>query len=651
MDKISLLAKRKMFFLLITLCTVTMILSLRVLYIQAVDGAFLQTKAYAQQTRDRLISPNRGAILDRNLDVIAITETVASISVIHNQVKDYEGVAKILSEKLEMDYEMVLGKVNKRVALERIKTKVPKEIADEIRRLGLPGVVIDEDIKRVYPYSETAAQVLGFVGRDNQGVVGLEVVYDKYLKGESGKILTETDIYGREYKNSQEVRIDPKNGYNLVTSIDVILQQYAETVIKRVVQEKSAKRGTIILMNPQNGEILCMANYPDFDLNYPFKINSEEYAAVWDVLTDKEKNDYLNKMWRNFSINDTYEPGSTFKIITSVAGLEEKVVEENSSFMCSGYLTVGGRMIKCWRSPRSHGSQTFVQGVQNSCNPVFMTIAERLGAEKFYSYLLKFGFGEKTGVDLPGEAVSIMHKLEKVGPVELATMSFGQSFQITPLQLLRASSAVINGGRLITPHFGIRAIDQSGAIVEEFFAGEQGETIISKDSSDRMRAILESVVYAGTGNKTYIPGYKVGGKTATSEKLPRRSGKYIASFLAFAPADDPQVIALVLIDEPQGTYYGGQVAGPVMKEILQNALPYLDVEPKYTEEELKRDDVARVNVPDFVDKTIAEAKKVLVSLGIRYEIVGDGESIKTQFPLAGEVVNKTSKLLLYTGGL
>ncbi len=646
--KLSLLSKRKLLFLMFLFGGVLFALLMRILYIQAVEGSWLQARAYEQQTRDRLISPDRGAIYDRNMIPIAVTETVASVSVIHNQVKNPEEVARELSQRLALDYELVLQKVNKRVALERIKTKVDKNLADEIRALKLPGVVIDEDIKRVYPFSTMASQVLGFVGKDNQGIIGLEAVYDKYLKGESGKILTETDIYGREYKDSQELRIEPKNGSNLVTSLDAILQQYAEQTIEKIVEAKSAKRGTIIMMNPKNGEIIAMANKPDFDLNSPFTINSEEYAAIWNMLSDKDRNDYLNKMWRNFSINDTYEPGSTFKIITSVAGLQENVVEENSPFSCSGFHVVAGRTIKCWRSPRSHGAQTFVQGVQNSCNPVFMAIAERLGAETFYQYLLDFGFNSKTGVDLPGEAVGIMHKLDKVGPVELATMSFGQSFQITPLQLMRSVSAVINGGYLITPHFGVRTISDEGEIIEEF-AKTDPKQVVSKENSDRMRTILESVVMSGTGNKTYIPGYRVGGKTATSEKLPRRSGKYIASFLAFAPADDPQVLALVLIDEPQGAYYGGQVAGPVMKELLMNTLPYLNIEPIYTEAELALPEVVSVKVPNFIGKSVNDAKKDLLNLGIRYEVAGEGSKITGQFPLEGETINKTSKILLWIG--
>ncbi len=643
-SKLTFTSKKKLlgmlFFFLAAIC----LLAVRVFYIQAIEGPFLQAKAYEQQTRDRLIVPNRGAILDRNMIGIAKTETVASVSVIHNQVTNPEEVAKALSEKLELEYETVLKKVNKRVALERIKTKVDKTVADEIRMLNLKGVVVDEDIKRVYPFRTMASQVIGFVGKDNQGIIGLEAKYDEYLKGKSGKILTLTDVKGREINGGQEKRVEPQNGYNLVTSLDSVLQQYAEQTIDKIITAKDAKRGAIILMDPVNGEILAMANKPDFDLNVPFTINSSELLFSWNSFTDEERSNMLNQMWRNYTINDTYEPGSTFKIITSAAGLEEGLVTPESTFSCSGSLTVGGRQIKCWRYPRSHGAESFVEGVQNSCNPVFMAVADRLGPETFYSYMTRFGFNEKTGIDLPGEAVGIMHKPDKIGPVELATMSFGQSFQITPLQLLRSASSIINGGYLITPHLGVQVIDDEGNIVEKF-AYDNSRQVISKATSDTMREILESVVSEGTGAKTYIPGFRVGGKTATSEKLPRRSGKYIASFLAFAPADDPKLLALVIIDEPQGTYYGGQVAGPVMKEILENALPYLNIKPEYTEEEAKL--VEEITLPNLINLSLNDAKKLLSDMGCSFEVIGEGEIVNQQFPLAGEVINKTSKIILY----
>ena len=619
----------------------------RVLYLQTAEAEFLQAKAYEQLTRDRLIAPNRGAIYDRNMIGLAVTETVCAVSVIRAQIKDAEEVARVLSDKLGLDYDAVLAKCKKRVALERIQTKVDKALADEIRALALPGVVIDEDVKRVYPYGSLAAQVIGFVGKDNQGIIGLEAKYDKVLNGEAGKILTETDARGIELPDSDTVRVPPVDGLSLLTSLDATAQRYAEQTIAKAVEYKQAKRGLILLMNPQNGELLAVANEPSFDLNEPFTINNTELAAIWDTFTAEEQMNYLNQMWRNFAINDTYEPGSTFKIITAAAGLEENAVTVTDTFTCHGSHTVGGRAIKCWRSPRSHGTLTFVEGVQNSCNPVFMMTAERLGAEVFYQYMHAFGFAEKTGADLPGEAVGIMHKLENVGPVELATMSFGQSFQITPLQLLRAAAAAVNGGYLVTPHAATGLADIDGNLVETFVY-ETGEQVISAETSELMKEILESVVEVGTGNRTYLPGYRIGGKTATSEKLPRRSGKYIASFLSFAPAENPQVIALVLIDEPQGAYYGGQVAGPVMKELLENVLPYLGVAPVYTEKELAMDGVAPVTVPDLIGLTVAAAQKSLKTLGLQADIGGTGNIVTSQLPLPGEMVNQGAKILLQT---
>lgn len=644
MEKITILTKKRLLLFLFLSSVGWFILFGRVVYIQVILGEDLQSKAYEQQTRDRLIVPQRGSILDRNGVGLAMTETVNSISVIPIQVKQKEETAKYLAEVLELDYDTVLEKVKQNVALVRIKNKVDKELAMEIRKKEIAGVVIDEDIKRVYPYSSLASQVLGFVGKDNQGIIGLESKYNEFLEGKAGKILTLTDSRGLTVDNAQE-RIPPENGKSLVTSIDVVVQQYAEQTLAKAVEAKGAKNGIIIVMNPQNGEIYAMANYPSFDLNDPFTINKEELASIWGNMSEKEKNDALNQMWRNTAINDTYEPGSTFKTITSSAGLEEGVVTPESSFVCNGYYIAGDRQIKCWRYPRTHGAESFVQGVQNSCNPVFMIVAERMGAEIFADYMTKFGFREKTGIDLPGEAVGIIHKTENIGPVELATMSFGQSFQITPLQLLRAVSAIVNGGNLVTPHIGTQIIDENGNVTQTF-SYPKGEQIISTQTSEQMKKILESVVSEGTGNKAYIPGYRIGGKTATSEKLPRRSGKYIASFLTFAPAENPQVLSLVLINEPQGNYYGGSVAGPVMKELLRNILPYLGIETIYNQKELEMDEVQKITVPDFIGMTVQEAKQILYESEIDYEIQGEGEDITSQFPKAGEEINKNTKILL-----
>jgi len=644
---INIVIKKKLVILLFAVIFTLVGLIGRVFYIQYFQAEFLQSLAYAQQTRDRLIKPNRGTIYDRNMVGIAMTETVASVSVIHRQIQEPELVAQVLSEKLELDYDYVYEKIGRRVALERIKTKVDRDIANQITQMNLAGVVIDEDVRRIYPFSTLASHVLGFVGRDNQGIVGLEAKFDSFLSGESGRILTETDVIGREVPTGQRVRIPPVDGYSLVTTIDTVVQLYAEQILDKAVEFKSAQRGALIVMNPQTGEIYAMANKPDFDLNDPFRINDEMLNLEWNTFSPEEQNTLLNQMWRNFSINDTYEPGSTFKIITSAAGFEDGVITPESMFSCTGAHMVGDRMIRCWRYPRAHGSVTFREGVQNSCNPVFMIIAERLGVENFFDYLYKFGLTEKTGVDLPGEAVAIMHNLDNVGPVELATMSFGQSFQITPLQLMRSTAATVNGGYLITPHFVKKAIDNDGNIIE-VFEHPRSEQIISYETSALMAEILEEVVYLGTGHRTYVPGFRIGGKTATSEKLPRGNRKYISSFLTFAPADNPTVMVLMLIDEPQGVYYGGAVVGPFMRELLMNILPYLGVEPMYYPEEMELPWVRDAEIPDLAGMTVSEASKTIRDAGLRPEVLGDGENVREQFPRAGSAVNAGSRVKIYT---
>ena len=646
-NDVSLALKRRM--LIIMFCFVFGLLGMgaRLGYVQVIEGKRLQELADEQQTRNRAITPTRGNIYDRNLNVLAKSASVATIGVVHAQITEPERVAQVLAEHLDMNYDEVYKKVTKRVAFMRIATKVEKEVADEIRALNLSGVKVDEDSKRYYPYHSLASQTLGFVGKDNQGIIGLEVKYDSYLKGIPGKILMETNGKGQRREDEVEVRVDPENGNHLVTTLDLTLQEYAEQAIEKAVQMKGAKRGAIIMMNPQNGELYALATRPDFDLNSPFTINDEEVANSWEMYSSKEQQEFLNQMWRNFTINDTYEPGSTFKVFTSAMGLEENVVNEESQFNCTGSKVVAGRTIKCWRSPRSHGAENFVQGVQNSCNPVFMEVAERIGASKFYDYMIKFGFKSKTNIDLPGEAVGILHNKNNIGPVELATMSFGQSFQITPMQLLSAGAAAVNGGYKVTPHFGKEIINDEGDVLTSFDYAK-GEQIISTETSERLKKILESVVSEGGGKKAYIPGYRIGGKTATSQKLPRGSGKYTASFLAFAPADDPVIMTLVIIDEPQGTYYGGTIAGPVMKEVLSNALPYLGVEPNYSESEQKLEEVQKVTVPSFTGMKVKEAKSLAEKQGIAVSIEGEGSLVANQFPLEGEVVNKTTKIILYT---
>jgi len=646
-SNINIVIKKKLVFLLFSIIFCLVGLIGRVFYIQYFQAEFLQSLAYAQQTRDRLIKPNRGTIYDRNMVGIAMTETVASVSVIHRQIQEPERVAQALSETLDLDYDYVYEKIGRRVALERIKTRVDRDVANQIAQMNLAGVVIDEDIRRIYPFSTLASHVLGFVGRDNQGIIGLEAKFDTFLSGESGRILTETDVIGREVPTGQRVRIPPVDGYSLVTTIDTVVQLYAEQILDKAVEFKGAQRGAIIVMNPQTGEIYAMANKPDFDLNNPFSINTDALRLEWNTFSSEEQNKYLNQMWRNFSINDTYEPGSTFKIITSAAGFEDGIITPESMFSCTGAHMVGDRMIRCWRYPRAHGSVTFREGVQNSCNPVFMVIAERLGAERFFDYLLKFGLTEKTGVDLPGEAVAIMHSLDNVGPVELATMSFGQSFQITPLQLMRSTAATVNGGYLITPHFVKKAIDNDGNIIE-VFEHPRSEQIISYETSALMAEILEEVVYLGTGHRTYVPGFRIGGKTATSEKLPRGNRKYISSFLTFAPAENPTVMTLMLIDEPQGVYYGGAVVGPFMRELLMNILPYLGVEPMYYPEELEMPWVKDAETPDLAGMTVNEASRAVRDAGLRPEVLGDGENVREQFPRPGSAVNAGSRVKIYT---
>ena len=509
--------------------------------------------------------------MDRNGVVIASNETVCTVSVIYNQIKEPEKVIQVLSDTLGMSQDDIRKKVEKISVREKIKSNISKEKGDLIRSYDLDGVKVDEDYKRYYPYGTLASKVLGFTGSDNQGIIGLEVEYEDYLKGTDGEILTQTDARGIELDQVVEGRKEAIAGQNLLLSLDVNIQQYAQQAAEKVMEEKSAGYVSIIVMNPQNGEIYAMVNNPEFDLNHPYELNSETDAARG----TEEYQNLLNKMWRNQCINDTYEPGSTFKIVTATAGLEEGVVSLDSTFSCPGYRMVEDRRIKCHKTT-GHGSETFVQATMNSCNPVFIDVGLRIGPERFYYYLQKLGLMEKTGVDLPGEAGTIIHKLENVGQVEMATMSFGQSFQITPLQLLRAVSAVINGGMLITPHFAVGTCDDEGNLLEAFEYPTVEQTV-SSQTSENMKYILTQVVSEGGGKNGQVEGYNVGGKTATSEKLPRGNGKYISSYIGFAPADDPQVIAICLINEPVGIYYGGTIAAPVISSLYEDVLPYLEI--------------------------------------------------------------------------
>ena len=520
--------------------------------------------------RERTIKAARGEIVDRNGTVIAANRTVCTVSVIHNQVTEPEKVIRELVRILELPEPEVRKKVEKWSSREIIRTNVEKSVGDQIMNLGLSGVKVDEDYKRYYPYGSLASKVLGFTGADNQGIIGLEVMYERYLKGRDGLILTTYDAKGTELQNAAEERVEPVPGNTLTVSLDVNIQKYAEQAAYQVMEKKGAKAVSVIVMNPRNGEIYAMVNVPEFDLNDPFTLNVESGG-----LTGTELQDARNKMWRNRCINDTYEPGSTFKIITAAAGLEAGVVHLDDRFSCPGFRIVEDRKIRCHKIG-GHGGETFLQGAMNSCNPVFIDVGARLGVDSFYHYFEQFGLLGKTGIDLPGEAATIMHKKENMGLVELATVSFGQSFQITPIQLITTASSIINGGRRITPHFAMNVESTDGTYYQKFSYPER-MGVVSEATSETMRYILEQVVAEGSGKRAKLPGYRVGGKTATSEKLPRSLKKYISSFLGFAPADDPQVIALITIDEPVGIYYGGTIAAPVVADIFSNILPYLDI--------------------------------------------------------------------------
>lgn len=599
--------RKKIFVVALLIILALLLLIGRLGYLMIAKSEYYLEKAEALHDRERSIKAKRGIIYDRNGVELAGNKPVCSISVIHSQVTDEDKVVDALCRILELDEASVRKKVQANTIREKIKNNVDKEIADQLRELHLDGVMIDEDYKRYYPYNTLASKVLGFTGSDNQGIVGLEVAYESILAGTPGSILTLTDANGQEIENEAESRIEPIAGNNLYTSIDVNIQKYAEQAATKVLKAKQAKRVSVVLINPQNGEIYAMVNVPEYNLNEPYTlVNVEDlYSKTLDKedaetettikegegdngdtakeeMTEQEKQDALNNMWRNFCINDTYEPGSTFKLVTATAALEEGVVKLDDTFNCPGFRIVEDRRIRCHKVG-GHGTETFKEGIMNSCNPVFMDVGARVGVADMYKNYQKLGLFEKTGVDLPGEASSIMHKQENVKAVELATMSFGQSFQITPLQLLRAASAAVNGGTLVTPHFGLYATDEEGNQTKKFTYATK-ENVIRKDTSDTMKELLEAVVAEGSGSKGQVEGYRVGGKTATSEKLPRGNGKYISSFLGFAPANNPQIIGIILIDEPVGIYYGGTIAAPVMSEMFSNILPYLGIEADYAEE-------------------------------------------------------------------
>lgn len=564
--------RKKLVLMIAAILMVCILECVRLGVIMTVKSEYYMQKADELHQRERRIKAKRGRILDRNGEILAANEVVCTVSVIHSQIDDEDKVIKVLAGELDMDVEEVTKKVKKVSSMEYIKTNVAKDIGDAIREYDLPGVKIDEDYKRVYPYNELASKVLGFTGADNQGILGLEAKYDTYLSGTNGQILTLSDAGGIEIKGSRENRILPVDGQDLYTTLDVNIQKYATQLAWETMVKKEAKQVSIIVMRPDNGEILAMANVPEYNLNSPYELNYEPDEEE----AQKDKMDLLNNMWRNFCINDTYEPGSIFKTVTATAALETGVVGLNDSFTCSGATIVSDRRIRCHKTT-GHGTQDFTHTVYNSCNPAFVEWGRRVGTDNMYLYMGKLGLLSKTGIDLSGEAGTIIHKQENVGAVELATMSFGQSFQITPVQMLRAVSAIVNGGRLVTPHFGLYTGSSDGSVVNEFAYSTQDEAI-SSQTSETMKKILEGVVSEGGGTKAYIDGYSIGGKTATSQKLPRGSGKYISSFIGFAPADNPQVIAMCLIDEPTGVYYGGTIAAPVVKTLYENILPYIGIE-------------------------------------------------------------------------
>lgn len=565
---------RKKIVIVFFLC-VLMLLGLmgRLVYLMVFRSDYYQEKADALHERERSIKAARGKIIDRNGTVLATNRTVCTVSVIHSQIKEPEKVIAMLCKELGLSEDVVRKRVEKVSSIERIKANVDKELGDRIRGYDLAGVKVDEDFKRYYPYDTTASKVLGFTGSDNQGIIGLEVYYEEYLKGIDGMILTQTDARGIELDGEAEERVEAIAGNNLHVTLDYNIQMYCEQAAKRVLEEKEAEYVSIILMNPQDGSIYANVNVPEFDLNQPFTLpDTLDITAM----TEQQKNDALNRMWRNQSINDTYEPGSTFKIITSTIALEEGKVSVEDTFSCPGFAIVEDRKIRCHKV-RGHGGQNFAQGLQNSCNPVFINVGLRVGADYFYEGMKSLGLLSKTGIDIPGEAGTIMHKKETIGLVELATMSFGQSFQITPMQLAATVSSIINGGIRITPHFAKEIRDEEGSLVKQFDYGS-GERIVSEETSATMRELLESVVSEGGGSKGQVAGYRIGGKTATSQTLPRSAKQYISSFVAFAPANDPKVLGLVIIAKPTGVYYGGTIAAPVLQRIFENILPYLGIE-------------------------------------------------------------------------
>lgn len=653
MASLGLTVKRRLVFLLLIFSVSCILLVARLAWLQLVQGAELQEKAFEQQIQNRIIRAKRGTIYDRNMKELAVSASADAVSVYPPQIKDAEKVSRKLAEILNMDYETVYNKVSKNSRYEIIARKLDTRIGDRIRQwIGdekIPGVNVDEDSRRVYPGNNLAAHAIGYTGIDNQGLDGLEKVMDEYLKGVPGRIVSESDVRGRDIPFKQERYIEPQNGYNLVLTIDETIQHFAEQALENAMADyKVAGGGIAIVMNPRTGDILAISSKPDYNLNDPKAAPSIIDKQQWDAMSSADKMSFLYKrIWRNKAVSDTYEPGSTFKIITTAAGLEEGVTRLDDKFVCAGSVNVAGVNIKCWRYYRPHGAETLVEGVQNSCNPVFIEIGQRLGVEKFYRYIKAFGFGQPTGIILSGEARGIFHDIKKVGPVELATISFGQRFQITPLQMISAASAVANGGKLMKPRL-IKEITADDNSIVEKIEPEVVRQVLSEDTSGKMRYLLENVVTNGTGRNAYVKGYRVAGKTGTSEKGVH-TGKYIASFVGFAPADDPQVCVLVVLDEPGGaSHMGGVAAAPVVGKIIEDTLRYLEVEPRYTENDAKMKDTT---VPEVKGKKLSEARKLLTDANLVYKIEGDGNNndaaVVEQTPKPFVTIAEKSTVILY----
>ncbi|ADL42013.1 stage V sporulation protein D [Caldicellulosiruptor obsidiansis OB47] len=650
MKEASLRIKKRILFVMAVFFLSFVLLVGRLFYLQLIKGEELKKRAFSQWTRERLVAPKRGSIVDRNGKILAMSITAETVVASLNQIKDKEWTAKVLSGILQMDYQKILNKLNtKGVSDIYIARNIDKEKADKIRKYALPGIYLTGGTKRVYPNGNFLAQVLGFTGIDDQGLSGLELYYDKYLRGKPGAISAQTDASGRAAPFSEEFFKKPVDGYDLMLTIDETIQHFAEKYAQKALYDNKAKSVTIIVEKVKTGEILAMTSKPDFDPNKPFELIYKDRFPDFDKLSQAEKNKIVQSMWRNRALTDTYEPGSTFKIVTAAAGLEEGVVNENSQFYCRGYVKVANAIIKCWRYYNPHGSENFVEGVQNSCNPVFIEIGQRLGKEKLYKYINLFGFGQKTGIDLPGEAKGIVQPIGKVGPVELATISFGQGISATPIQVISMINAVANDGVWVQPHVVKTIYDKDKKLIKSFDS-PQKRRVLDQDVARRLRNILQSVVTNGTGHNAYLLGYRVAGKTGTSQKYDKTSKKYIASFGGFAPADNPEVSVLVIIDEPDPSlYYGGLIAAPVARDLLNDILRYLDIQPQYTAEELKQIEFYKEYiVPSTIGMNIEDAKKEIYNNKFNAKVIGSGDKVIDQVPKAGFMLKEGSTIILFT---